>query len=166
MVKGHRSQQINAYMVFTIWWVTINSDMQAACTTGECNKLIRALSNAILSVWHHMHGNIYQILLIMSSLLPWVWPTPTLCLHDIIPCMDMSQLISPLQYLPFKVFFTLSWCTNLYVSFFIATPGMYKEFQRKLCQNQWMVKATSAAECYSWLYEGGGGKINMSFAWT
>ena len=111
-----------------------------------------------------MHGNIYQILLIMSSLLPWVWPTPTLSFHDMIPCMYMSQLISPLQYLPFKVFFTLSWCTNLYVSFFIATSGMYKEFKRKLCQNQWMVKATSAAECYSWLYEGGGGKINMSFA--
>ena len=90
----------------------------------------------------------------------------TISLHDMIPCMYMSQLISPLQYLPFKVFFTLSWCTNLYVSFFIATPGMYKEFQRKLCQNQWMVKATSAAECYSWLYEGGGGKINMYFAWT
>ena len=52
------------------------------------------------------------------------------------------------------------------LSFLIATSWLCKEFKRNLCQSQRMVKAVSAVECYSWLYEGCGGKINMSFAWT
>ena len=62
-------------------------------TTDECNKLIHKQCHIICTT-SYAQLLLHHILLIMSYLLPWVCPTSTLSVHDMVPGDTSSHLYS------------------------------------------------------------------------
>ena len=110
-------------------------------TTDECNKLIHKQCHIICMTSYAQH-HLHHILLIMSYLWPWVCPTSTLSVHDMVPG-DTSSHFYSIEVSSLWSFFTKSRCTNIYP--LIATywlQGIQEEVVSKLSYRHGLVPNT------------------------